>query len=334
VSQIPTEFVNLTPSPEEFLEESLEPSPDDALEESPEGSSNTSGSLPTGSGGISGTDGSDNGTTTGAADGGIIEGAGTNSGTGINTGTGTGTGVGNGTTTGDTGSGANTAGGIDDDRSSTTVGGATARCNVAPTRELGLIPTTNFERVEMNIIIAGPTILDRCGLTSPILERFIALSAANTNSEAALWFATNITDGPLIRSSRANVVPLFSATSIGPVSANLTFDSANNDVVLFNGSSVLSVTGYFNPLSVELVFGSYVEYINSQQIVLVSYEDGFRDMQWTGIESAPLLLDNAIGTGQTIEPVNGISSGAIAGIVVGVALVVGLVGVIVVETVM
>jgi hypothetical protein len=186
----------------------------------------------------------------------------------------------------------------------------------------------------MQIVVAGSTAQNRCGLTSSILDRFIALSAANTNSEAALWFVTNITDGPPIRSSQPNVVPIFSTINVGPVVANVTFDDPSNDTVLFNGSAVFSVTAYFNPLSVELVFGSYVEYINSQQIVLMSYEDGFRDIQWTGMQRAPLLLDSAVGTSDTVDPVNGISPGAIAGIVVGVALVVGLAGVVVVETIM
>lgn len=206
-----------------------------------------------------------------------------------------------------------------------------------------LLPTENFQRVQMIIQVAGPNVTNSCGLTNEFVERFVNLSAINTQSNAALWFITLVEDGPAVYSGSSSAslitieiddIPVVNDTPI----ASPTPSNSQGNRQLFSGSVVFHVTAYLEPLSVGLAQGSYVEYIDSQNIVRRMKELMYDDIAWTGMIEAPKVLD-ARTDEESIPQRSGISVGtvgaigAIAIMVAGAAILIFKDGSIVTSTV-
>jgi hypothetical protein len=228
-------------------------------------------------------------------------------------------------------------------------------CPVASVQSVDLLPTRNFERVNLQIQMAGYSVKDRCGFTPALMALFIELSAQNTDSLAELWYVTDIRDGPPVdvpnlqvvlvtpapsavpdaQNASAATVVADSSSSYAPVSAPLPVEGSR-----FSGSVIFNVTAFLDPLSTELVFGSYVGYIKSQQIVLSLNAGGSPGVQWVGLLRPPALIDDPNRPDRDLPPVeldaaggSGAVPGIVAGVIVGVALVVGLAGVVVLESI-
>lgn len=181
-----------------------------------------------------------------------------------------------------------------------------------------LLPTENFQRVEMGIQVAGANVTNSCGLTNEFIERFVNLSAINTQSNAALWFITLVEDGPAVFSSSSSsslvTIEIDDTSAVNDTSdASPTPSNTPGDRQLFPGSAVFYVTAYLEALSVGLAQGSYVEYIDSQNIVRRMKELGYDDIEWTGMIKAPKVLDAR--TDEESGPKGGgISAGAVGAI--------------------
>eukprot|EP00177_Eucheuma_denticulatum_P000568 GFKZ01001023.1.p2 GENE.GFKZ01001023.1~~GFKZ01001023.1.p2 ORF type:complete len:209 (+),score=30.84 GFKZ01001023.1:735-1361(+) len=181
----------------------------------------------------------------------------------------------------------------------------------------------------MVIQVAGPNLTNACGLSFPIAERFINLSAINTQSSASLWFITLVEDGPPVFSSSSSLVTI-EVVNKEPVSAEKISvtptpspSNGEDSQTLFPGSVIFHVTAYMNSLSVLLAEGSYVEYIDSQNIIRRMKEDGYEDIEWTGMITAPKVID-ARGNGTIVRKPGGISAGAIGAVSAVTAMIVGV----------
>lgn len=188
---------------------------------------------------------------------------------------------------------------------------------------------SNFQRVEMVIQVAGPNLTNACGLSFPIAERFINLSAVNTQSTASLWFVTLVEDGPPVFSSSSSLVTI-EVVNNAPVSAETISvtpspspSSGEDSKQLFAGSVIFHVTAYLNSLSVRLAEGSYVEYIDSQNIIRRMKEEGYEDIEWTGMVTVPRVVD-VRGSTKDVRKTGGISAGAIGAVSAVTAMIVGV----------
>lgn len=189
-----------------------------------------------------------------------------------------------------------------------------------------LLPTKNFQRVEMVIQVAGRRVIHSCSLTSDFVERFVTLSAINTQSNAALWFITLVEDGPAIYSgSGSSSLVTIERNDSSPANDTAfafptpTYGQGNRQ--LFPRSVVFHVTAYLEALSVGLAEGSYVEYVDTQNIVRRMKELGYEDIEWTGMIEAPRVLDSR--TNENNPEKNGISAGAVSAISAMAAIVAG-----------
>lgn len=181
--------------------------------------------------------------------------------------------------------------------------------------------------------MAGPNLTESCSLTTEIAERFVNLSAANTLSQRDLWYITAIEDGPAVLSKGTALVAIEELN--GPIAelgtenpATATVDSSGK--VLFPGSVIFNVTAFMDPLSVELASGSYVEYVDSQNIVRVMTQEGFEDIKWTGMVIPPEVLDVRAAK-QGIQS-SATSSGVVAASAVGAVMIIGLAGFVILES--
>lgn len=153
--------------------------------------------------------------------------------------------------------------------------------------------TNNYQRVSMQIQIAGPNLTNTCGLSPDIVQKFINFSALNTQSDPNMWYVTRIEDGPPIYSVQAPLVTIdepdeffevnnTSSPSPSPISEN---------EQLYPGSVIFAVMVYFPPLSVDLAEGSYIDYVMSQRMVDALQDEGYKYIEWTGMLSSPHVID-------------------------------------------
>lgn len=149
----------------------------------------------------------------------------------------------------------------------------------------------------MVIQIAGPDLTNACGLTNDIVEAFIKLSAVNTLSSDPMWFITSVEDGPAVNNVQSSLVTIeeldvFTEVNDGTSSPSPSPSNGVENLELYPGSVVFNFVAYMSPLSVNLAMGSYVEYIQSQNIVQMMKAEGFEDIEWTSMRLSPQLLDS------------------------------------------
>lgn len=190
-----------------------------------------------------------------------------------------------------------------------------------------LHPAENFQRVEMEIRIAGRHLTNLCEFNDSISQKFINLSAINTQTTAQLWFITSVEDGPAVYSSGSTLVAveeLDEETTVNQgrtPSPSPTRPAASKE--LFPGSVIFRVTVYMTALSVKLARGSYVEYVESQNIVAALKSAGYSGIEWTGMVTDPVVLD-----ARTIQSTKPKSNNAPVEGVTGVLLCLTLVAVV------
>ena len=193
--------------------------------------------------------------------------------------------------------------------------------------------TRNFQRVNMMIQVAGPNLTGSCHFTGVIAERFILLSAINTLSQADMWHITSIENGPAVFDEESTLVGIEDEDSLQGDQTIVSPSPSNNATkgIRFEGSVIFNVTAFLDSLSVELARGSYVEYINSQNIVKTMAAEGFNDIQWTGMIAAPRVIDVQVQEEDTRVGSGGLTSGEISAVAIGMLLIVGVGAFVIVE---
>jgi hypothetical protein len=192
------------------------------------------------------------------------------------------------------------------------------------------------------------------------MNRFIALSAEETLSNPVTWFVTDILDGPPVLKSDngSNIVPVptpnnVQNSSTRPVQVRNFANGLATDIssrslaqmspspfrngtnVLYNGSAIVNITAALEPLSAGLALGPYIDYVQSQRIVVALNQNGILDVQWIEILQIPQAPQGAQDSPPQSTPTQAqsrLSGGAVSGIVVGIGLICGIAGIVILKT--
>lgn len=197
----------------------------------------------------------------------------------------------------------------------------------------------------MDVVVGGQNMYDVCGMKQLVAETFISVSAANTQTEANLWFITGVLNGPAVLTRNTNavavaavgreIVPFQAVTSPNGTTVpqqSIAAASPQPWEQLFNGSVIMNITLYVDSQSLVLVTGSYLNFLRSQAIIAVLAEQNITSIEWIGFLKAPTKLDETVvqpTPARSSQPV--LTGGAISSIVVLGAVATGLGAFIIVE---
>ncbi len=190
----------------------------------------------------------------------------------------------------------------------------------------------------------GPAVLARNSTLVPIAPNAAVRAFADTHFDSVrasplLSQSLPVQSTPA-QSSSVQLATVASSPSESPSSSGSRSSTPSRTAVpsavelikLFNGSATFSITAFVTSLSVDLVAGSYVDYIRTQNIVQVLQERNVTDVEWTGWVVTPKKID--VRSQPSVPEVTPLTGGTVSAIVVLSVMAVGLTAFIALEVAM